>query len=425
MMKTPSKFVLFHKVIALSLIGGVLFTIVLAPLKTFAQGQEINPTGPLPETNTQAEPTNALFEVTDKQAKASQGTTESAEAKKQPVTELAVEGVTCSAAAILGAVLTSAISAALTEMIGGIVQEKIKQEVQGVPKNPVPVEELKELLATQKRNLDYQKLNTHAEKGVPGPFGTYINVSWDSIAWCVVNAMIEYIANATIAWANSGFNGNPAFLENPERFFSDLADYQAGTIVRDIAYGASGGKVNVCQPFRISIAIGLAQGYSGYGQNATDAKYRGMSCRLSDITQEKLFQGVSVGTKGSTVGSSALTWSEWNAVTQHDSNNQYGAYILANRAVYAAVDAKKNELEFEIGINNGWLNFKKCPEGEKDPAKCNTVTPGRLIESQLNSTLDASKHRLVMATKFDQMITAIVNNLIKVALNKILEETKK
>ncbi|MFK5283207.1 hypothetical protein ACI3PL_26910, partial [Lacticaseibacillus paracasei] len=84
--------------------------------------------------------------------------------------------------------------------------------VKTVVYDPVPVAEKLELLDTTKRNLDYNKLDTHARTGVPGPFGIYINVSWDSIAWCVINAMIEYIANATIAWANSGFNGNPAFL---------------------------------------------------------------------------------------------------------------------------------------------------------------------------------------------------------------------
>ncbi len=442
MMYPPSKFSLFHKLIVLSLLGAIGVTTALVPFATFAQNNQTPPFtengGPdnapseapggqlFPENNTNTQTVNpsASFEIQDTQAQTVQtgGNFQPTNTVQQQTTELAKEGISCSAATILGQVLASAISSALSELVNAVVKETVTTVVKSVVYDPVPVAEKLEQLDTVKRQLDYQKLSTHAEKGVPGPFGIYINVSWDSIAWCVINAMIEYIANATIAWANSGFNGNPAFLENPERFFRDLADYQAGTIIRDIAYGATGGAVNVCQPFRVSIAVGLAQSYPGYGQNAINSNYRGMSCRLSDITQQKLFQGVSVGVKGSSVGNSALTWSEWNQLTQKDQNNPYGAYILANRALYSAVDVKENELRFEIGVNNGWLNFKKCPPGETDQSKCETTTPGRLIEAQLNSTLDQSKQRLVMATKFDQMITAIVNNLIKVALNKVLEE---
>ncbi len=418
----PSLLSFVKKLTILSIIGSILFVTAIEPMQTFAQA--------LPENPSQTPPSGSLFPqggsienpafpIEDSQAKTIQSgqSTKSTPERQQQIYDLAVEGLSCSAATILGQVLASAISAALSEIITSVVEDKAKEVVEGAIKDPVPtLEQPGPLVSKTSRILDNAKLSNHAEKGVAGPFGIYINVSWDSIAWCVVNAMIEHIANATIAWANSGFNGNPAFLENPERFFRDLADYQAGAIIKDIAYGATGGAVNVCQPFKVTIAVGLAQSYPGYGQNALNSQYRGMSCRLSEITQKKLYGGVAAG---------APTWTEWGQMTQNDQNNPMGAYILANRTLYTTVAAKNNELRLEIGMNNGWLNFKKCPEGEKDPNKCETTTPGRLIEAQLNSTLDQSKQRLVMATKFDQMITAIVNNLIKVALNKILEEANK
>ena len=72
-------------------------------------------------------------------------------------------------------------------------------------------------------------------------------------------------------------------------------------------------------------------------------------------------------------------------------------------------------------MNDGWLNFKKCSD-PNDPASCKTTTPGKLIESSLNQSLGMGKQRLIMADEFDEMITAVVNNLIRVALNKVLEE---
>jgi hypothetical protein len=313
----------------------------------------------------------------------------------------------CSAAGVLGQVLATSIRSAITNLIGGA----ITSVVGGVLSQSVPTTEKGAL-------VDHVVGDVSARSGSFALKGIFKGVSWDSIAWCIVNSMIEQIANSTIAWANSGFNGNPAFIQNPERFFGDLADQTAGSIIKDIAYGGTG--VNVCQPFKINIAVGLAQNYQ-----AQQTPLRGLSCRLSDITSQRFFGGVTTSVGGSKVSTAKrpanISWDDWIQVTQNDQNNPYGSYIMANQALYAGVSQKQNAVQFEVGLNNGWLNFKKCKD-PKNPKSCDIVTPGRLIESQLNSTLDQSKNRLVMAQKFDQMITAIVNNLIKVALNKVLTQ---
>lgn len=423
---TRTLFLTIQKLTVHVLLWSVLFTSAIAPSSTLAQSNEpALPQNPGPGSNALF-PNGSTegitnFEIEDPQAAAFQAGAQGQvqQAAGQAVTDIAGSTLSCSAGQILGQLLTTTISNAISSAIGNTIGSVA--QATGIIMPTVPV------------NTRYDEAGQHivgevrARSGSFTMFGIMTNVSWDSIAWCVVNAMIEHIANATIAWANSGFNGNPAFLQNPERFFRDLADYQAGTIIRDIAYGATGGKVNICQPFRVNIAVGLAESYLGTGQNAIDARYRGMSCSLSDLQQQKFFGGISV-TAGTRRGnmpmqSGAITWSDWLAVSQIDANNPYGAYILANEALYAAVEARQNELKFEIGLNNGWLNFKKCKDGETDPSKCDTVTPGRLIESQLNQTLGLSKQRLVMADKFDQMITAIVNNLIKIALNEVLGGT--
>lgn len=313
----------------------------------------------------------------------------------------------CAVGTLLGNILATSIRNAISNFIGGTVANAAVSII--LPR--VPVEE--------KGQVGQHIVgDARAHSGSYTIGATYTGVSWDAVAWCIVNAMIEQIANSTIAWANSGFNGKPAFIQNPDRFFKSIADKAAGSIIRDIAYGATG--VNVCQPFRVNIAIGLAQNYSGTGGNGGSAW---MTCGLSDITSGRFFGGVTTSVGGSKVSTAArpgnITWDDWISVTQNDKNNPYGATIAANQAFYAGVSRQQNSVQLEVGMNNGWLNFKKCKD-PNDSKTCDIVTPGRLIESQLNSTLDQSKNRLVMAQKFDQMITAIVNNLIKVALNKVL-----
>ena len=109
-----------------------------------------------------------------------------------------------------------------------------------------------------------------------------------------------------------------------------------------------------------------------------------------------------------------------------DAVKRAGAYIEAGEYLRAQIDVKQNTATFELGLNNGYLNFEKCedPAAAKkgDKKSCKTYTPGSLIESSLQDTLKIPKERLVAAEKIDQVITAVANALIKKALNKVLEK---
>jgi hypothetical protein len=261
--------------------------------------------------------------------------------------------------------------------------------------------------------------------------GIFTGISWDSIAFCIVNSLINDIANKTIQWANSGFNGKPAFIQNPERFFQGLADKQAGQLVSNIAYGAG---VNVCQPFRAQLAVGLSQayggsytGYDGYGGARTYNAYgQQASCTMTQIQQNLQNFGVNnvqagVYTRNNIANYNGY-WSAWNK-TRADQNNPWGSYNMANDFLSAQINKQQNTAKFELNINKGWFSFKKCRD-PKDLNSCDTYTPGSLIQSSLEKTLALPKDRLILATKFDQVVSAIVNNLIKVALHKVLESVK-
>jgi hypothetical protein len=112
-------------------------------------------------------------------------------------------------------------------------------------------------------------------------------------------------------------------------------------------------------------------------------------------------------------------WEGWFSMTQNASNNRIGATILATDALYTRISARNNTAKLELGLNNGFLNYKKC-SNPNDSRSCKTVTPGTVIQSSLEKSLNLPKDRLVLAQKFDQVISAVVDNLIKVALNEVL-----
>ena len=331
----------------------------------------------------------------DPQVQGFNSTTKSATSSNSAGTNAATELLGCTAGGLLARVIAGGISVLLQGLVGDAV---------GTLAN-VPVDQGKSNLGKG------EALEQAAHTGIH-VFGVPTGVSWDGIAFCIVNTIISYISDATIQWANNGFNGNPAFVQNPDRFFKGIADREAGNFIQELAYDTTG--LNVCQPFRARIAIGLANSYG-------DTYKRQAGCSIDQVKQNvQNFQNtpISIGTTGGNNGLDNY-WPRMMASRQ-DNNNIIGSYILANQAMYARVNKANNTATFELGLNRGWLSTKKCTD-DKNPDTCSIVTPGSILQSSLEKTLNIPKDRLVLATRFDQVVTSIVNNLIKVALNKVLE----
>ena len=248
----------------------------------------------------------------------------------------------------------------------------------------------------------------------------------DSIGYCIINAVIEMLTQATIEWINSGFDGNPAFVENPEQFFKDIADTTAASFLQEIVGGTTG--IDICQPFRLQIVTGLS-GNGNANNYANQAK-----CTLNDISSAFEGSGVDFDYEEYTSGNSEYSgsWDAWYNTSQNDQNNPYGAYFMAQKELEKRLSVKGNNAKLDLTMGNGFLSFKKCSQdstftnsdGSTRVVKgvCGVTTPGSVIENQVNEALGAGRERLIMADKFDQVITALVNQLIKTALNEVLSE---
>jgi len=250
--------------------------------------------------------------------------------------------------------------------------------------------------------------------------------SFDSIAYCIINAMIEYLADATIDWINSGFDGNPAFVKDPKTFFSDLGDQAAAGLIQDVIGGATG--IDVCQPFRVDISTGLGAGSgSGYaGDFGSRSK-----CTLGDIAASA--QDFQVYTSGNS--SQSGNFDTFYNMSQNDQNNPYGMYFMAQEELSRRVALQQNTAHVDMSLGNGFLSVKKCSEDSsytgsdgtthKVAGVCGYTTPGHMIEDAANTKLKAGDNRLVLADKFDQVVSTLINQLIKTALSSLLDNTGK
>lgn len=335
-----------------------------------------------------------------------------AEQAKNALTDV----VGCSAGQILGNIIASAVSSAISSAFG-FVADKAEEVVK------VPV------VVGGSVQLD-TKTQASAQVGTTvGAFGIGVLAlpSWDSIAYCVVNAMIEYVANSTIAWIQGGFEGNPSFVNNPEQFFKDLADVEASAFLKELAYGTLG--LNICEPFRAQIVLSIARnhvgnqqgfgGVNGYSQGGFGGGGGGNvgygGCSLDDI------KGNLEGFLGGNFSSGG--WNSWFQISQVDSNNPYSTYFSLNAQLEGAINKKKTLASAELDWGKGFMSFRKCDEKtpKEKQSTCPIVSPGTVIQGQLEKTLGLAKDRLVLAEKFDQVIAAVVNELINTALDKVLE----
>lgn len=344
--------------------------------------------------------------MTDPQLDSLNGSTKSGTSTTSAGTNAATELLGCTAGGLLARVIAGGITVLLNGLLGSTVGALLN-----VPVSP-----------DNSQTGKGQQLQQAAETGIH-IFGVPTGVSWNGIAFCIVNSIISYIADSTIEWANNGFNGNPAFIQNPDRFFKSMADREAGNFIQQLAYDTTG--INVCEPFRARIAIGLANAYGNNYQRQAGCSLDQIRSNVDNFAQNPIEIGVgdsrgsAINQRRSNPGLPNYFPNLLNA--RRSNNNVVGSYILANQHMYAGITRANNTATFEIGLNKGWLSTKKCVD-ENDPNTCNIVSPGSILQSSLEKTLGIPKDRLVLATRFDQVVTVIVNNLIKVALNKVLEK---
>jgi hypothetical protein len=223
------------------------------------------------------------------------------------------------------------------------------------------------------------------------PFGFCVLPSLDSIAFCFINQVIDYIGKATVEWIKTGFQGSPAFIDDPGKFFRDATDSIAGGLLNEITDGL------LCEPFRANVQLRLLNEHVG------SYRQRAGGCKLSEVSDR---------------------WEDWAngdfvnlsthyAATQNTFGNEWGSYLESQYELQRRIAGGTKTLEVEVGWNDGFLNVK-------DPETGKVTTPGRVIESQLNRRLGLAENRLIIADEFDEVINTLVNELVKLALNELL-----
>lgn len=254
----------------------------------------------------------------------------------------------------------------------------------------------------------------------------------DTVAWVIVNLIIERMAASTVNWINGGFRGSPAFITDPEAYYKNIGDQIAGQFI------FSNPDLNfLCSPLQAKIKLALT---STYNRNSDR-----FQCRLSQVGKN-LDNFVDDFSNGG--------WDSFFIVSQTAGENPLGAYLQAEGQLYEKIANKQDIKKQELLQGNGFLSFKQCDQWENvvnqgqtqlgdttggtfdengipqdtrpdDPedteappgtkrrcTKESVTTPGNVISSQLNKTLGLGNDKLVVADEINEIVSALLNQLV-------------
>ncbi|MDO8619871.1 MAG: hypothetical protein Q7R64_00810, partial [bacterium] len=248
-----------------------------------------------------------------------------------------------------------------------------------------------------------------AEIAAEAPAGNdWVSCFLKGLAKIIAKTLLHTFTQSIVNWINTGFEGSPSFVTNPEGFLNDVADQTIGRVIEDIS-------PFLCAPFKLDIRFSLGLNLS---LNSRDE----IHCRLSDVIAN--VRGAYDGFVGGTIGSGNL--SNWIHIAGTSQNNPYGAYIGTNSVISAGITSATGQQIKLLDWGKGFKSWRSCEKygpSITDPKTGVTrkgpcikegpiKTPGSIIEGQTTGALATTFHELELADEIDEVVGALINQLL-------------
>lgn len=226
----------------------------------------------------------------------------------------------------------------------------------------------------------------------------------DCLAWTAAKYLICEIGAQVIDWVESGFEGNPAFIDDPGGFFLDIADQAAASFLFDPEQLAF-----LCSPIKgldFQIRIGLFYKYFG-------STNRNRSCSLTDIinnlsnTDNFLSGGFDVDVNGTR--RAPANWDTWLTITQVPENNMYGAAVRAEQNLADQVSGQTEFNKMIAGWNDG---FKSVTD-----SLGKAIFPGDFIKSEFKDMFGSDRRALEAADELSEVLSKLAGALFNQAFS--------
>ncbi len=157
---------------------------------------------------------------------------------------------------------------------------------------------------------------------------------------------LQEMTTSTVNWINTGFHGQPLFIENAGSFFEDIAKSEVRWLVDTIGYD----RLNF--PFGRQTALGII--YSYKRQFEVNARYSLSKVINDPILLQRYRNDFNVG-----------GWNGFLINTQYPQNNYLGFQILANeklaRELQGTSQSAAEKVRDKLQQGMGFLSPQTCP----------------------------------------------------------------
>lgn len=262
----------------------------------------------------------------------------------------------------------------------------------------------------------------------------------DAIGYIIAKAILSKLTASTVNWINTGFQGNPSFLTDPERFFGNIGDQ----VATQYLLGANSPLNQLCSPFKAEVRLALVKNHLQENTFQSQCTFSAIGANFENFTKDFTQGG----------------WDGWFTMTQQDQNNPYGAYLQAKQQLSVQIGSQQNKYQTQVANGNGFLSYERCRRDYVPPAnvanrqcikyeplvagggepKClayetadpnglgyddcpasekEVVTPGSVINEQLGKALGSSFAQLEAADELNEIVNALMVQLVNKTFSSI------
>lgn len=241
-----------------------------------------------------------------------------------------------------------------------------------------------------------------------------------SIGQLLVKELLKQLTISTVEWINTGAEGGPLFVRDPERFWGDIAKneiLQFGFEISDEV------KYPFSKAFLQQRVRAIQNGFAKNAEYSLDALIQKTTPEFTADDFQKDF--------------SAGGWAAWTFLTQIPANNPLGFQLLADNELDKRLEGTQISAGLEIRATlaqtGGFLNDVRCANpknlsreahneailaGIKDPngggiagtcKRWEAVTPGTLIAEAATQTITSTKDSLLQVDDLNGAVAAVID----------------
>lgn len=220
----------------------------------------------------------------------------------------------------------------------------------------------------------------------------------DPIAFAVAKTLAEALMDSLINWIQSGFEGNPSFVD-------DLGGFLLGVDVRVFEDFIGSDAIDLlCSPWKFQIQLALEYDFALGRRAEAQCSLNDVIENLDDFIDGDFSQG---------------GWDGWFELTQR--NNPYSDYFEVSNELDARIGAARFEELSLLDYGSGFFSRETCeiiPDDVDDEIEvCSITTPGKVIEQQLNHVLGSELRQLEIADELSEVLAVLFSQLVNSALS--------